>query len=203
MRRLNRIYKMLPKPRFYLIGLAVAVLFSAYEIGIKGESGGIRSITVAVLIFLCYLTVVNGSGNLAAALQKGNAGSKYFRSLPNAYRNFRRALILNDLFGVLLTAITCATVNLSGLGAWKTAALAAAGFIVFTAAHLGIQMKTAQQSLIVMVVTGALIGIGIGVMAQDKIPLIAVGIIAAVFAAIWIVSTVVLYARLCKLWNRD
>ena len=203
MLQLNRIYRLFPKPRFYLIAAAIAAALLAYGIWVKGESGGLSAIGVAVLIMMGYMIVINGSSALAFALIPGE-GMKYFRSLPNAYGTFRRALLRNEILGIVLTAAICLFILFAGIGDQKAFYFLIAGEIVLSAAHISMRAKTRVQHTLILGGGGGLIGgLASAVSVGEELPLFVTQIAAMIFGAVWVFSTVFFYKDLRKLWNRD
>lgn len=205
MLQINRIYRLFPKPRFYLIsGIVVAALLGD-EIYIKAEAGGFRVIGTALLVMMVYMIVVNGSAVLSLVLIRGSEGAKYFRSLPNAYRNFYRAVLLNEFLSILLTAAICLFVWFAGLGERKVYLLLIVGEIVLNAAHLSMRAKTRMQHISVFGGAGGLIGLGGSIFstAEVEIALPVLQIIAAIVGAGWIIGAVFLFKDLPRLWTRD
>lgn len=195
---------MFPKPRFYVIAAAIVAFLAAYEYWVKGEVSDIPQVGLAALIMAGYMIVLNGSGAMVSALMYGTEGSKYFRSVPNAYRTFRSAVLLNEILGLLMTAAICLFVLLAGLGERKLYLLLLAGEIILSGLHFSMRAKSKTQSLLIMSGIGGLIGGGIGsILVGEELPLFVIQIVTAVFGAVWIFSTVFLYKDLRKLWDRD
>lgn len=203
MLQLHRIYRLFPKPRFYLIAAAIVAALLWYQSRVKGETGALSVAVIAVLIMTGYMAVINGSSALAVALIPGE-GKKYFRSLPNAYGVFRRALLLNEILGILLTAAICLSVWFAGFGERKVLYLLIAGEITLSVAHFSMRAKTRVQHTLILGGSGGLIGGLVGsIMPNEGLPILVTQIIAAVFGAVWIFSTVFFYKDLRKLWNRN
>lgn len=203
MRQSNKIYRLFPKPRFFLIGAAVVAALWGYMVLVKGDMSGISAFAAAYLLMAGYMTVINASGALTGVLIPGE-GTKYFRSIPNAYRNFRRAVLLNEILGILLAALFCLSAWLTGFGERKVYLLLIASEIIFGASHFSMRAKTKMHSMIVLAVAGGSIGgmVG-GLLAGEEIPLFAIRIVAAVLGAVWVFSTVFFYKDFRKLWSRD
>lgn len=203
MLQLHRIYRLFPKPRFYLIAAVIVAALLWYASSVREEMEGFSAVVIAVLIMTGYTIVINGSSALALALIPGE-GKKYFRSLPNAYGVFRRALLLNEILGILLTAAICLSVWFAGLGDQKAFYFLIAGEIVLSAAHFSMRAKTRTQHTLFLGGSGGVIGGLIGVVsAREELPLFVTQIAAMIFGAVWIFSTVFLYKDLRKLWNRN
>lgn len=198
----HRIYRLFPKPRFYLIAAAIVAALLWYQSRLKGEMGTLSALVIAVLIMTGYMIVINGSSALALALIPGE-GKKYFRSLPNAYGVFRRALLLNEILGILLTAAICLSAWFAGFGERKLLYLLIAGEIILSAAHFSMRAKTRVQHTLILGGGGGLIGgLGSAVSVGEELPLFVIHA-AMIFGAVWIFSTVYFYKNLRKLWDRN
>lgn len=204
MLQLHRIYRLFPKPRFYLIVAVIVAALLGYVSLLKEETNGFSAVVVmAVLIMTGYMIVINGSSALALALIPGE-GKKYFRSLPNAYGVFRRALLLNEILGILLTAAICLSAWFAGFGERKLFYLLIAGEIALSAAHFAMRAKTRTQHTLILGGSGGVIGgLCSAVSVGEELPLVVTQIAAAIFGAVWVFSTVYFYKDLRKLWNRD
>lgn len=203
MLQLHRIYRLFPKPRFYLIAAVIVAALLWYESSVREKMESPSALVIAILIMMGYMIVINGSSALALALIPGE-GKKYFRSLPNAYGVFRRALLLNEILGILLTAAICLFVWFAGLGERKVLYLLIVGEIILSAAHFSMRAKTRTQQICILGGSGGVIGGLISsVVLSEALPLFVTQIIAAIFGAVWIFSTVYFYKDLRKLWDRN
>lgn len=199
----HRIYRLFPKTRFYLIAAAIVAALWWDQSRLKGEMGTLSALVIAVLIMMGYMIVINGSSALALALIPGE-GKKYFRSLPNAYGVFRRALLLNEILGILLTAAICLSVWFAGLGERKVFYLLIAGEIILSAAHFSMRAKTRTRHTLILGGSGGVIGgLVSAVSVGEELPLFVTQIAAMIFGAVWVFSTVFFYKDLRKLWNRN
>ncbi|MDE7234754.1 MAG: hypothetical protein K2N29_06815 [Ruminiclostridium sp.] len=103
-----------------------------------------------------------------------------------------------------MTAAICLSVWFAGFGERKLLHLLIAGEIILSVAHFSMRAKTRVQHTLILGCGGGLIGGLVGsFLPNGELPLLVTQIVAAVFGAAWIFSTVFFYKDLRKLWTRD
>lgn len=199
----NRLYRLFPKLRFYLIALGIAALFVGYECLIMERApGGVPAIAATALVMVAYMTAINACSVLSFAVIPGE-GIKYFRSVPNAYRRFRRTFYQCELLGLAVTAACCLFVGLAGFGGRRVLVLLLMSLIVLNAMHLALRAKTrVQYTLTISGGSGLVGGFGASLFGGDGVSETVLLILTAVFGAVWLVGTILLYKNLDKLWTR-
>ncbi len=202
----TKIFRFLPKLRFYLIAFAAAGTLS-FCVWLGDQSFAfIPGAAYTTLLLVGYMVFINHAGAMNAALQRGGEGAKYFRSIPGAYAKFKRSVILGDVFGVVCTAVFAAISVLAGLEPHKSWYLLTAALLILIAGRVIFFAKTPQQSLLMMCGTGGLIGM-CGVFLSfcefSETRSCVLAVIVAVLAAAWIVCLIAVYRKLPLLWNRD
>lgn len=203
MLQLNRIYRLFPKPRFFLIAAVIVAALLGYETQVKGETGAFSTVAIAVLIMTGYMIVINGGSALALVLIPGE-GMKYFRSLPNAYGRFRRALLLNEILCILLAAAICLSAWFATFSERKVLLLLIFGEVILSAMHFAMRAKTRVQHTLVIGGSGGLVGgLFTAFLSEGELPILVSQVAAAIFGAVWVFSTVFFYKDLRKLWNRN
>lgn len=199
----NRLYRLFPKPRFYLIALGIAALFTGYECLIMERTpGGVPAIAATAFVIIAYMTAINASSALAFAVIPGE-GAKYFRSVPGAYRRFKRAFYQCELLGLAVVAASCLFVGLMGFGMRRVLALLLMSLVVLNAMRFAIRAKTRVQYTLTISGGGGMVGgCGAFVFGGSGISEIALLIPIAILGAVWLVGTILLYKDLDKLWSR-
>lgn len=206
-----KLYRNFPKPRFYVLFLLVATILSVLFYSINPEES--LSVTIYQAIYLSlaiagFMTVMNCSGTFIFIVQKTD-GYKYFRLFPNAYAEMKKAMILNDIFGVEVAAAVGLLAVPMKLNLTYGLALTATEILVLIANRVAFWTRSQQTYVLLFGGFGGAMG---GLMAafslgKNDIPeaeLLPAAVIAvSVLAAVWVVFTVVLYAKLPKLWNRE
>ncbi|MCM1336015.1 MAG: hypothetical protein NC084_01385 [Bacteroides sp.] len=199
----NRLYRLFPKPRFYLIALGIAALFVGYECLIMERTpGGVPAIAATAFVIIAYITAINASSALTFAVIPGE-GMKYFRSVPGAYRRFRRTLYQCDLLGLAVTAASCLFVGLGDFGTRRVLALLLMSLIVLNTMRFAIRAKTRVQYTLTISGGGGMVGgFGAFLFGGDGVTETGLLIPIAVLGAVWLVATILLYKDLDKLWAR-